>query len=165
MKFGTMKPHRRNQLLIVVFVIASAAGATAFAMMALNENINLFYSPAQVAAGEAPVGRTIRVGGMVVEGSVVRSTEDLSVSFLAGDMKSAEIEIHHVGILPDLFREGQGIIARGEFNEYGVFIAAEVLAKHDEEYMPPEVAAALAEAHQGALPKDVAKAPTREMPR
>lgn len=153
MKFGKMKSHRRNRLLLVVFVLCAAGGATAFALMALNENVNLFYAPAQIAAGDAPVGRTIRAGGMVLEGSVVRSVEDLSVSFRIGDMKAAEVEVIFVGILPDLFREGQGVIARGELNQNGVFIAEEVLAKHDETYMPPEVADALAEAHQTTPPE------------
>ncbi len=147
MKFGVMKAHRRNQLLLVVFLVAAAGGATAFALLALNENINLFYAPEQIARGEAPVDTTIRAGGMVREGSVVRDEESLKVSFIISDMKDAEVVIEYEGILPDLFREGQGIIARGQMNTDGVFVAEEVLAKHDENYMPPEVADALKEAH------------------
>lgn len=147
MKFGKMKPQRRNRLLLVLFLVVGAGGATTFALLALNENINLFYAPGQIVAGEAPVEKNIRAGGMVLAGSVVRSETDLGVSFRISDMKTAEVEVQYVGILPDLFREGQGIIARGQLNEQGIFIAEEVLAKHDENYMPPEVAEALAEAH------------------
>ncbi|MBO6556782.1 MAG: cytochrome c maturation protein CcmE [Pseudomonadales bacterium] len=143
-----MKVHRRKQLLLVLFLVAAVGGATAFALMALNENINLFYTPEQIAKGEAPVDRMIRAGGMVSEGSVVRDAESLKVRFVVSDMKDADVTIEYEGILPDLFREGQGIIARGQLNEEGVFVAEEVLAKHDENYMPPEVAAALEEAHR-----------------
>lgn len=153
MKFGKMKPHRRNRLLLVLFLVVGAGGATAFTMMALNENINLFYSPEQIVAGEAPTGKTIRAGGMVLAGSVARSKTDLDVSFVISDMKSAEVTVAFSGILPDLFREGQGVIARGELNEQGVFVAEEVLAKHDENYMPPEVADVIAEAHAEGLPE------------
>jgi len=147
-KFGKMKPHRRNRLLMVVFLVATSGGAVALALMALNENINLFYSPADIADGKAPVGQLIRAGGMVVNGSVKRSTTDLTVNFVISDLKSAEVPVQYEGILPDLFREGQGVIARGVLNEKGVFVAEEVLAKHDENYMPPEVADVLAEAHK-----------------
>ncbi len=147
MKFGPMKSHRRNRLFLVLFLLVSVGGATTFAMLALNENINLFYAPAQIVAGEAPVDRMIRAGGMVKEGSVVRAEDSLDVTFVISDMQAAEVTIAYDGILPDLFREGQGIIARGQMNRAGVFVAEEVLAKHDENYMPPEVAKALAEAH------------------
>ncbi len=149
-----MKNHRRNQLALVGFVVTASAIAVGLALMALDENINLFYSPEQIVAGEAPTGTTIRAGGMVVDGSVRRSTTDLTVSFLVSDMKTAQVEIQYTGILPDLFREGQGIVATGTLNKNGVFVAQEVLAKHDEEYMPPEVAKALEDAHgkEGAAP-------------
>jgi cytochrome c-type biogenesis protein CcmE len=149
MKFGKMKPHRRNRLLLVLFLVVSVAGATAFALLALNENINLFYSPEQIVAGEAPVDRNIRAGGMVLAGSVARSETDLGVSFVISDMKDAEVKVAYEGILPDLFREGQGVIARGKLDSNGVFVAEEVLAKHDENYMPPELADVIAEAHEG----------------
>lgn len=119
MKFGAMKVHRRKQLLLVLFLVAAVGGATAFALMALNENINLFYTPEQIAKGEAPVDRMIRAGGMVSEGSVVRDAESLKVRFVVSDMKDADVTIEYEGILPDLFREGQGIIARGQLNEEG----------------------------------------------
>lgn len=150
MKFGKMKPHRRNRLLLVVFLLTMSGSAVGLALMALNENINLFYSPAQIAGGEAPVGRHIRAGGMVMAGSVQRSIEDLTVRFVISDMQASEVTVQYVGILPDLFREGQGVIAQGELNDQGIFVAQEVLAKHDENYMPPEVADALEKAHQGA---------------
>ncbi|MBL6688959.1 MAG: cytochrome c maturation protein CcmE [Pseudomonadales bacterium] len=142
-----MKAHRRNRLLLVLFLVAAVGGATTFALLALNENINLFYAPEQIANGEAPLDTTIRAGGMVQEGSVVRDDQSLKVSFVISDMQYSEVMIEYEGILPDLFREGQGIIARGQLNEQGVFVAEEVLAKHDENYMPPEVADALKEAH------------------
>ncbi len=145
MKFGKMKSHRRNRLLLVVFVVMAAGTAVGLTMKALNENINLFYSPAQITDGEAPVGSLIRAGGMVMAGSVDRSTEDLTVRFVISDLKAAEVTVEYVGILPDLFREGQGVIARGVLNKDGVFVAEEVLAKHDENYMPPEVAGVLAQ--------------------
>ncbi|MBT4162998.1 MAG: cytochrome c maturation protein CcmE [Gammaproteobacteria bacterium] len=143
-----MKTHRRNRLLLVLFLVVGAGGAATFTLLALNENINLFYSPEQIVEGEAPSGQTIRAGGMVVEGSVVRSETDLGVSFLISDLKSAEVTVRYEGILPDLFREGQGVIARGQLNQDGEFVADEVLAKHDENYMPPEVADVIAEAHE-----------------
>ena len=147
MKFGRMKSHRRNRLLLIVFIVCAAGGATTFALFALNENINLFYSPEQIAQGEAPVGKTIRAGGMVLDNSVNRFGEGLGVSFIISDLKSAQVTVEFEGILPDLFREGQGVIALGQLTDEGVFVAREVLAKHDENYMPPEVAAALEEAH------------------
>jgi len=146
-KFGKMKPHRRNQLMLVMFLLAGVGGATTFALMALNENINLFYSTEQIVAGEAPTDRMIRAGGMVLENSVDRSETDLGVSFTISDLQGSDVRVRYTGILPDLFREGQGVIARGQLNDQGVFVAEEVLAKHDEEYMPPEIADVMAEAH------------------
>lgn len=148
MKFGKMKPHRRNRLFLVLFLVVTSGSAVGLALRALNENINLFYSPQQIVDGQAPVGSLIRAGGMVVEGSVQRSREDLRVSFMISDLQAAEVEVQFEGILPDMFREGQGVIALGTLNTQGVFVATEVLAKHDENYMPPEVAATLAKAHK-----------------
>lgn len=147
MKFGKMKSQRRDRLVLVVFLLLGAGGATMFALMALNENINLFYSPEQIVAGEAPTHRVIRAGGMVVDGSVVRSNSDLGVKFVISDLRDSQVTVQYTGILPDLFREGQGIIARGELNGDGIFVAEEVLAKHDENYMPPEIADVIADAH------------------
>lgn len=147
MKFGKMKPHRRNRLILVLLVVMASGTAVGMAMMALNENINLFYSPEQIAKGEAPVGQLIRAGGMVMDGSVNRSKEDLKVSFMISDTANAHVKVQYEGILPDLFREGQGVIAHGKLNKNGVFVAEEVLAKHDENYMPPEVEKVIADAH------------------
>jgi cytochrome c-type biogenesis protein CcmE len=148
MRFGKMKPQRRNRLMIAGLLVGSVGTAVGLALMALNENINLFYSPAQIVQGEAPVNTTIRAGGMVLDNSVQRSTTDLRVTFEVSDMQGSDVTITYVGILPDLFREGQGVIARGQLNDQGVFIAEEVLAKHDENYMPPEIAQTLAENQQ-----------------
>ena len=147
MKFGKMKAQRRNRLLLILFLLAGVGVATRFVLLALNENINLFYSPGQIVAGEAPVDRVIRAGGMVVNGSVLRSDTDLGVRFAISDLRESEVTVQYTGILPDLFREGQGIIARGQLNNEGIFLAEEILAKHDENYMPPEVADVVAEAH------------------
>jgi cytochrome c-type biogenesis protein CcmE len=154
MRFGKMKPQRRNRLMIAGLLVGSVGTAVGLALMALNENINLFYSPAQIVQGEAPVNTTIRAGGMVLDNSVQRSTTDLRVTFEVSDMQGSDVTITYVGILPDLFREGQGVIARGQLNDQGVFIAEEVLAKHDENYMPPEIAQTLAE-NQKTLKADV----------
>jgi cytochrome c-type biogenesis protein CcmE len=126
-------------------------------MKALNENINLFYSPTQVAAGEAPRGHTFRLGGLVAEGSLKReANEGLTVNFEITD--SAEsITVAYTGILPDLFREGQGIVALGKLDNNGLFVADEVLAKHDENYMPPEVAEALEAGHKKGIEEMKAK--------
>lgn len=143
-----MHPQRKQKLLIIIFMLAGVGLAVALMLSALQENINLFYTPQQIASGEAPTGRTIRAGGMVVEGSVNRDVNDLGVSFKVSD-GAAEVEIYFEGILPDLFRENQGIVALGELRDDGVFVASEVLAKHDENYMPPEVKDALDKAHSG----------------
>ena len=163
MKFGPMKPHRRNQLLLIGLLVSMSGIAVTLALTAFDESVNLFYDPAQIAAGEAPTDRTIRAGGMVVDGSVARSKTDLTVTFEVGDLAGASYRVQYVGILPDLFREGQGVIATGRLNAGGVFVAEEVLAKHDETYMPPEVADALEKAHAGretgAMPAMQANAP------
>ncbi len=140
-----MKAHRKQRLFIVLFIVAGVSIAVSLALFALSENINLFYNPSQIAAGEAPQGQRIRAGGMVVDGSVKRDQQTLEVLFEITDYQ-ASIPISYTGILPDLFREGQGIVALGRINEQGVLIAEEVLAKHDENYMPPEVAEALQKA-------------------
>jgi len=141
-----MHPQRKQRLFIILFMLAGIGLAVGLMLVALQENINLFYTPQQIADGEAPKDRTIRAGGMVVEGSVKRAEDDLTVEFKATD-GVAEVTIQYTGILPDLFRENQGIVALGKLNENNVFIASEVLAKHDENYMPPEVADALEKAH------------------
>tara|TARA_B100001059_G_C17733339_1_gene527460 strand:- start:81 stop:539 length:459 start_codon:yes stop_codon:yes gene_type:complete len=135
---------RKKRLYIVLALVAGVGIAVALALSALQENINLFYTPTQIANGEAPTGSRIRAGGMVEEGSLKRSGDSLSNEFVVTDFaKSVTIRYH--GILPDLFREGQGIVALGKLNADGVIEADQVLAKHDEQYMPPEVTKALNE--------------------
>lgn len=137
-----MHPVRRKRLIAVLSIVAVLGIAVGLILYALQQNINLFYAPSQVADGEAPVGVNIRVGGMVVEHSVQRDQNTLAVSFEVTDF-AHNVTVQYQGILPDLFREGQGIVAQGQLNGNGIFIAQEVLAKHDENYMPPEVSDAL----------------------
>lgn len=137
-----MHPIRKQRLLIVIFVVLFSSAAVGLVSYALRGNINLFFPPAEVAQGKAPVGKPIRVGGMVREGSVERSDDSLEVRFVITDFE-ADVPAVYVGILPDLFGEGQGAVASGVLNEEGVLMASEVLAKHDENYMPPEVTDAL----------------------
>ena len=137
-----MHPLRKQRLYIVLFIVIGASVAAALVFWALRDNMNFFYAPAQVAAGEAPAGKTIRVGGLVVPGSLSRSDSGLEVGFTVTD-NQAELKIAYQGILPDLFAEGQGIVANGELLADGSFRATQVLAKHDENYMPPEVHDAL----------------------
>lgn len=137
-----MNPVRKKRLFIILAILAGVGVAVTLALSALQENINLFYTPTQIAAGEAPEGTRIRAGGLVEDGSVSRSKDSLTVSFRVTD-NNETVTIQYQGILPDLFREGQGIVALGRVNADGVLIADEVLAKHDENYMPPEVTQAL----------------------
>ncbi len=134
-----MHPKRKQRLYAVGFVVAGAAVAVGLALMALQENINLFYPPEAIVAGEAPAGVTIRAGGMVLDGSLERG-DGLAVRFKVSDLAGHDVPVEYVGILPDLFREGQGVVATGTLRDDGVFVANEVLAKHDENYMPPELA-------------------------
>ena len=140
-----MKP-RRQRMLLIGLVLAGVTVAVGLGFRAFEENLLYFFSPTQVAAGGAPE-RTFRIGGMVVEDTVEREAGSLTVSFVLTDYAHS-IPVHYTGVLPDLFREGQGIVARGRLDSSGDFVAEEVLAKHDENYMPPEVAEALAEARK-----------------
>jgi cytochrome c-type biogenesis protein CcmE len=140
-----MNPRRRKMLFGIIFVVLGVAAATALGLKAFQENLLYFYSPSQIVNGEAPVSRLFRIGGMVVDGSVKRDPDSLKVSFVLTDTAKS-VGVSYEGILPDLFREGQGIVANGQLDKDGVFVAEEVLAKHDENYMPPEVAEALANA-------------------
>lgn len=141
-----MNPVRRQRLLLVLLLLAGVGTAIALALFALNENINHYFSPNQMANGEAPIGKTIRGGGIVVPESVERDPDSLTVTFLI-ETGGAEVEVEYTGILPDLFREGQGIVGTGKLDNDRRFIADELLAKHDENYMPPEVQKAIDEAH------------------
>ena len=149
-----MHPVRKQRLMIVVFVVLFSSAAVGLMLYGLSGNINLFFPPAEIAAGKATVGQSIRVGGMVVEGSIKRSDTNLQVAFELTDYQ-ATVPVIYEGILPDLFGEGQGAVAAGKLNEQGIFLASEVLAKHDENYMPPEVAMALEKS--AAMTKDATK--------
>ncbi len=141
------KRSRRKVLIIgIVFGVSLAAvlGLTAF-----EENLLYFYSPTDVKAGKAPSTHSFRVGGLVVAGSVKREPDSLKIAFDVTDNKET-MSVEYTGILPDLFREGQGIVAMGNLQPDGRFVALEVLAKHDENYMPPEVAAALKTSEEAA---------------
>ena len=133
-----MKP-RHKRIAIVIGVVALVGGAAGLVLNAFQSNLVFFYSPTQVAAQEAPLGKTFRLGGLVEAGSVKR--DGLNVNFVVTDTVKAT-PVRYQGILPDLFKEGKGVVAQGQLRE-GVFEAREVLAKHDENYMPPEAAAAL----------------------
>ncbi|MFT6915503.1 MAG: cytochrome c-type biogenesis protein CcmE [Motiliproteus sp.] len=137
-----MNPKRKKRLAFVIAIVVAVSIAVGLSLYALSQNINLFFTPTQIAAGDAPVGQRIRAGGMVVDGSVKRNQTTLEVRFGLTDHVS-RVVVEYNGILPDLFREGQGIVAQGAMNAAGVFEATEVLAKHDENYMPPEVKYAL----------------------
>ncbi len=137
-----MNPKRKKKLVLLSSMVAAVGIAVGLVLFALSENINLFYTPTQIAQGEAPVGQRIRAGGMVVDGSIKRATDSLQVQFSVTDYEH-EVVVQYTGILPDLFREGQGIVTMGEMDAKGIFQASEVLAKHDENYMPPEVEEAL----------------------
>ncbi len=134
------KKHQKRAILIIALLLAlsSAVGLTLYA---LNQNINLFFTPSDLVHQKAPMGQTIRMGGLVVEGSVKRGAHDLSVSFILTDTKN-QVTVDYTGILPDLFRENQGIVVLGTWQN-NRFLAQEVLAKHDENYMPAEVIEAI----------------------
>ncbi|MDX2464948.1 MAG: cytochrome c maturation protein CcmE [Porticoccus sp.] len=144
-----MHPVRRQRLFMVVFIVVMASVAVGLLSFALRENINLFYPPSDIVSGEAPVGVNIRAGGMVVKDSVIRAEDSLFTRFQITDGE-AQVEVNYTGILPDLFAAGEAAVVTGELNQNGVFMATEVLAKHDENYTPPEVADAMEAAHQRA---------------
>jgi len=155
-----MHPKRKKRLFLIALMVAGIGVGIGLALNAFNDNLMFFYSPSEVVAGEAPSGHPIRVGGLVSNGTVKRQENGLTVRFDVTD-NAKTVTIEYTGILPDLFREGQGIVARGKLDDHGVFVADEVLAKHDENYMPPEVADALKTAHQegveGAAPGTAAQ--------
>jgi cytochrome c-type biogenesis protein CcmE len=137
-----MPRPRRKRIVTIVLVLAGMGVATGLILTAFEKNLMYFYSPSEVVAGAVPEGRAFRLGGLVVEGSVLRNPQSLGIWFTLTDLVEERV-VYYEGILPDLFREGQGIIANGRINDTGLFVAEEVLAKHDENYMPPEVASAL----------------------
>ena len=133
---------RRKRMVVIALLLVGMGLATALILKSFNQNLMYFYSTSDVANGKAPVGRDFRIGGLVVQGSVKRAADSLAVQFVLSDLKK-EVPVTYTGILPDLFREGQGIVANGKLGSDGMFVAREVLAKHDENYMPPEVAESL----------------------
>ena len=145
-----MHPARKRKLMVLILMVSVLAIASALMLYALRQNISLFYTPSQIAKGEAPSQHAIRVGGMVVPGSVKRSGEDLTVKFDITDYAQT-ITVAYRGILPDLFREGQGIVALGQLVDNHFVQATEVLAKHDEKYMPPEVKDAIKQAKRDKI--------------
>lgn len=137
-----MHPKRKQRLYIVLSIVIGSSLAAGLLFYAMSDNLNLFYPPAAIAAGEAPVGQRIRAGGMVEKGSVQREDDGLTVHFRVTDYQ-ASLQVSYTGILPALFAEEDGVVVSGVLREDGSFLASEVLAKHDENYMPPEVADAL----------------------
>lgn len=138
-----MIPARRRKLFFLLFTLTVLSIAVLLILYALRQNISLFYTPTQVVAGEAPPQRVIRLGGMVEKGSIIRAKKGLQVQFKITDFKQT-ITVSYTGILPDLFREGQGVVTEGQLRDNQHFFASQVLAKHDANYMPPEVKEALA---------------------
>ena len=145
-----MRAARKKRLYLVALMVIGVGIAVAFALNAFNQNLMFFYSPTEVIGGEAPRDHTFRLGGLVSEGSVQRQADGLTVQFDVTDTLK-NVTIQYTGILPDLFREGQGIVAHGRLRDDGIFVADEVLAKHDENYMPPEVADSLQAAHDAGV--------------
>ncbi len=137
-----MNPKRKQKLILVALMVSAVGIAAALVLNAFKSNLQLFFSPSEVAAGKVPQGAEFKVGGLVAANSVRRVGDGLTVEFDLTD-NGETIPVRYTGILPDLFREGQGTISVGKLDEEGVFIADRVLAKHDENYMPPEVAEAL----------------------
>jgi len=139
-----MKP-RHKKLAIITAGVAALGIASVLVLNAFQSNLVFFFSPSQVAAKEAPIGKSFRIGGLVEEGSVKREDSSTTVRFAVTDTAKT-IPVVYTGILPDLFREGKGVVAQGKISADGIFMADEVLAKHDENYMPPEAAEALEQA-------------------
>ncbi len=146
-----IKARHRRFAWIAVGVLALGS-ATALVLNAFQSNLVFFYTPSQVFANEAPIGRNFRIGGLVEMGSVARSSADVEVKFKVTD-NAQTIPVVYSGILPDLFKEGKGVVAQGALSPDGVFIASQVLAKHDENYMPPEAAEALRKAGHPVKPQ------------
>ena len=141
-----MKPRHRK-LALIALVVAALGVAAALVLNAFNSNLVFFFSPTQVANGEAPISRAFRIGGLVEAGSLKRQADGLTVNFVVTDTAKS-IPVTYTGILPDLFKEGKGVVAEGKLGSDGVFTATQVLAKHDENYMPPEAASALEQAQK-----------------
>nr|WP_311528072.1 cytochrome c maturation protein CcmE [uncultured Ralstonia sp.] len=139
--------RRQRRLGILIAALVCAGAATALTLNAFRSNLVFFFSPSQIAAKEAPVAQVFRLGGLVERGSIQRERDGMTIRFIVTDTARGVPVVYH-GLLPDLFREGKGVVARGRLGEDGVFVANEVLAKHDENYMPPEAADAVRRAAQ-----------------
>ncbi len=142
---------RQRRITLVVGILAGVSLAGALALSAFRDNVMFFFDPTQVALGEAPVDKRFRLGGMVRPGSVDREQGSLEMSFVVTDFQQ-DVPVRYSGVVPDLFRENQGVVAHGRLGTDGIFVADEILAKHDENYMPPEVARAIKEKHGGVMP-------------
>lgn len=147
---------RHKRLALIGGALATLGVIAALVLNALNSNIALYISPTEVAAGKAPQGKVFRIGGMVKEGSLARQADGVTVSFVVTDTEQ-DLAVNYKGILPDLFKEGKGVVAQGKLGDGGVFVANEVLAKHDENYMPPEAAKAVGDAHARAAANKAAQ--------
>lgn len=142
-----MNPKRKQKLMLILLGVGGLTVAVLLVLFALRQNVNFFFTPTEISAGNAPVGQVIRAGGMVREGSVQRSDGSLEVVFTVTDY-SQDVNVMYNGILPDLFREGDGVVVIGKLDASGLINADSVLAKHDETYMPPEVTHALEQAEK-----------------
>jgi len=145
-----MKPHRRRRLYWIMAILFGVGTATSLAIYALGQNVNLYFTPSQLVANYPPAGHVFRIGGMVKKSSFIREANSLKVHFVLTDYQD-EVLVEYTGILPTLFREGQGVVVQGKLNREGKFIADQVLAKHDEKYMPP---GKLQGIQRGGLEKD-----------
>jgi cytochrome c-type biogenesis protein CcmE len=137
---------RRRRMLLVLGILAGVGIAGALALSAFRQNVTFFFDPSEVVAGKVPPGEGFRLGGMVTQGSLKRAPGSLEVHFVVTDFNH-DVPVSYSGVLPDLFREGAGVVAHGRLRADGTFVADEVLAKHDEKYMPPEVARSLKRRH------------------
>jgi cytochrome c-type biogenesis protein CcmE len=148
-----MKP-RHKRLLLIIAGLAALGVAAALVFSAFQKNLVFFFTPTQILAGQAPQGHSFRIGGMVVKNSLMRQADGVTVSFIVTDL-AQNIQVNYRGILPDLFKEGKGVVAEGKLDSNKIFIADQVLAKHDENYMPPDAAYALKQGQAANLAKTV----------
>jgi len=142
---------RRRRLWLVLGIVGGVALAGGLALRSFQENVMFFFDPSQIAAGGAPTGERFRLGGMVRPGTIKRHPGSLDMAFVVTDFQH-DVKVTYSGVVPDLFRENQGVVAHGRLQSNGVFVADEILAKHDENYMPPEVARAIKDKHGGKMP-------------
>ena len=145
-----MHPKRRQRLSYLLIILLGLSVTIALVLYALRQNINVYYTPSQILQGQAPKNHTFRLGGLVKQGSVIHAKTGLEVGFVVTDLVH-NIKVSYQGILPDLFRDGQGVVVQGQLTSQGEFLATQVLAKHDENYMPPIVKDALAQAKNSTL--------------